>query len=66
MVHDFAVHDDFGSFSGFAAMFPLMINNLFGGFENAPDPLRYAFIGHYRFGGARYRRPHHDKLGGAK
>ncbi len=35
----------FGSFSGFAAAFPLMIKIIYGGFENAPDPLKYAFYG---------------------
>jgi len=57
----------FGSFSGFAAMFPLMINNLFGGFENAPDPLRYAFIGPLVGSAARViSGPISDKFGGAK
>ncbi|MDO8637482.1 MAG: MFS transporter [Dehalococcoidia bacterium] len=35
----------FGSFSGFAAAFPLMISTVYGGFPNAPDPLKYAFLG---------------------
>lgn len=35
----------FGSFSGFAAAFPIMIKTLYGGFEGAPDPLAYAFFG---------------------
>ncbi len=35
----------FGSFSGFAAAFPLMIKEVYGGFPDAPDPLRYAFLG---------------------
>jgi len=35
----------FGSFSGFAAAFPLMIKEVYGGFEGAPDPLKYAFYG---------------------
>jgi NNP family nitrate/nitrite transporter-like MFS transporter len=35
----------FGSFSGFAATFPLMIKEVYGDFENAPDPLSYAFLG---------------------
>jgi NNP family nitrate/nitrite transporter-like MFS transporter len=35
----------FGSFSGFAAAFPLMIKTIYGGFPNAPDPLTYAFLG---------------------
>ncbi len=35
----------FGSFAGFAATFPLMIKEVYGGFDDAPDPLRYAFLG---------------------
>ncbi len=35
----------FGSFSGFAATFPLLIRQIYGGFEGAPDPLTYAFLG---------------------
>jgi NNP family nitrate/nitrite transporter-like MFS transporter len=35
----------FGTFSGLAAAFPLMIKFLYGGFPNAPDPLVYAFYG---------------------
>ncbi|NUQ35984.1 MAG: NarK/NasA family nitrate transporter [Planctomycetaceae bacterium] len=35
----------FGSFSGFAAAFPMMIKSLYGGFPDAPDPLKYAFYG---------------------
>ncbi|HET9063777.1 MAG TPA: nitrate/nitrite transporter [Candidatus Binatia bacterium] len=35
----------FGSFSGLAAAFPLLIRTVYGGFENAPDPLTYAFLG---------------------
>lgn len=35
----------FGSFSGFSAAFPLMIKEIYGGFEAAPDPLKYAFYG---------------------
>ena len=35
----------FGSFSGFAAAFPLMIKTIYGTFPNAPDPLKYAFLG---------------------
>ncbi|MFO0969847.1 MAG: MFS transporter [Gemmataceae bacterium] len=35
----------FGSFSGFAAIFPLLIKKIYGDFENAPDPLTYAFLG---------------------
>lgn len=35
----------FGAFSGFAAQLGLIIVNEYGGFENAPDPLKYAFLG---------------------
>ena len=35
----------FGSFSGFAATFPLLIDKVYGDFDGAPDPLSYAFIG---------------------
>lgn len=35
----------FGSFSGLAASFPLMIRVLYGEFPGAPDPLAYAFLG---------------------
>jgi MFS transporter, NNP family, nitrate/nitrite transporter len=35
----------FGTFSGLAATFPLLIREIFGGFEGAPDPLAWAFLG---------------------
>ncbi|MBZ0274406.1 MFS transporter [bacterium] len=35
----------FGSFSGFAAAFPLMITTIYGVFPDAPDPLKFAFLG---------------------
>lgn len=35
----------FGSFSGLSASFPLLIKSLYGDFPNAPDPLRFAFLG---------------------
>ena len=35
----------FGSFSGLAAAFPLLIKTVYGGFPGAPDPLTYAFLG---------------------
>jgi NNP family nitrate/nitrite transporter-like MFS transporter len=35
----------FGSFSGLSASFALLIREVFGKLENAPDPLRYAFLG---------------------
>jgi NNP family nitrate/nitrite transporter-like MFS transporter len=35
----------FGTFSGLSAVFPLLIRQGFGDFPNAPDPLKYAFLG---------------------
>ncbi len=35
----------FGTFSGLSAAFPLLIKELYGGFPDAPDPLKYAFLG---------------------
>jgi NNP family nitrate/nitrite transporter-like MFS transporter len=35
----------FGTFAGLSAAFPLMIQALYGQFEAAPDPLKYAFYG---------------------
>lgn len=36
----------FGSFSGFAAAFPMLIKSLYGGFgPESPNPLTYAFLG---------------------
>jgi NNP family nitrate/nitrite transporter-like MFS transporter len=35
----------FGSFSGFSATFPLLIATLYGVFPDAPDPLKFAFLG---------------------
>lgn len=35
----------FGTFSGLSAAFPLMMKTLYGGFEGAPDPLKFAFYG---------------------
>jgi NNP family nitrate/nitrite transporter-like MFS transporter len=35
----------FGTFSGFVASTPLLIREVFGGIEGAPDPLAYAWIG---------------------
>ncbi|MDO8670928.1 MAG: MFS transporter, partial [Dehalococcoidia bacterium] len=35
----------FGSFSGLAASFPLLIKEIFGSFPDAPVPLAYAFLG---------------------
>lgn len=35
----------FGAFSGLSAVFPLLIRLVYGGFEDPPDPLAYAFYG---------------------
>jgi len=35
----------FGSFSGYSAAFPMMIRAIYGGFDGAPDPLTYAYLG---------------------
>lgn len=35
----------FGVFSGLAAVFPLLIKNIYSGFEGGPNPLDYAFLG---------------------
>lgn len=57
----------FGSFSGFAATFPLLIKTLYGEFPNAPDPLMYAFLGPLVGSVARVvAGPVSDKYGGAK
>lgn len=57
----------FGSFSGFAAAFPLLIREVFGKVPGAPDPLQYAFLG--ALIGSTIRPPAgwlSDKIGGAK
>lgn len=57
----------FGSFSGFAATFPLLIKTLYGDFPDAPDPLMYAFLGPLVGSIARViAGPVSDKYGGAK
>ena len=57
----------FGGFSGLAATFPLLIKQGFGGFEGAPDPLKYAFWGPLVGSLARVLAgPLSDKLGGAR
>jgi NNP family nitrate/nitrite transporter-like MFS transporter len=56
----------FGSFAGFAAAFPLMIKVVYGGFPNAPDPLKYAFYGPMIGGAVRVLfGPVSDKIGGS-
>ncbi len=56
----------FGAFSGFAAQFGLLINDQFGAFEGAPDPLRYAFLGPLVGSAARVAwGPLCDRFGGA-
>jgi len=35
----------FGSFSGLSAAFPLLIKTVYGKFDGAPDPLKYAYLG---------------------
>lgn len=56
----------FGSFSGLAAVFPLMIRGVYGDFENAPDPLAYAFYGPLIGSAMRVVwGPLADKFGGA-
>lgn len=57
----------FGSFSGFAAVFPLLIKDTYGKFPGGPDALKYAFLG--PLVGAAVRAacgPIADKFGGAK
>lgn len=57
----------FGSFSGYAAAFPLLIKQVYGGFPDAPDPLKYAFLGPLVGAGVRAAfGPISDKLGGAR
>lgn len=56
----------FGAFSGLAAVFPLMIRMVYGGFDNAPDPLTYAFLGPLIGSAMRVLwGPLTDKFGGA-
>ncbi|MBI5236545.1 MAG: hypothetical protein HY886_09910 [Deltaproteobacteria bacterium] len=56
----------FGSFSGYAAAFPLMIKVIYGNFDGAPDPLAYAFYGPLIGGLIRaVTGPIFDKVGGS-
>ena len=57
----------FGSFSGFSAAFPMLIKTLYGGFDGAPDPLAYAYIGPLLGGLVRMLTGGiFDKIGGSK
>lgn len=57
----------FGSFSGFAATFPLMIKEVYGDFDDAPDPLTYAFLGPLVGSAARIvAGPLSDRFGGSR
>lgn len=56
----------FGSFSGFSAAFPMLIKSVYGGFPDAPDPLKYAFYGPLIGSTIRVLMgPPSDKWGGA-
>lgn len=56
----------FGSFAGYAAAFPMMIKTIYGGFDGAPDPLKYAYLGPLIGGLIRViTGPVWDKLGGS-
>jgi NNP family nitrate/nitrite transporter-like MFS transporter len=57
----------FGSFSGFSAAFPMLIKTLYGGFDGAPDPLAYAYLGPLIGGLVRMLTGgFFDKFGGSK
>jgi NNP family nitrate/nitrite transporter-like MFS transporter len=57
----------FGSFSGFSATFPLLIKQVYGGLEGAPDPLTFAFLGPLVGSISRIvAGPISDRLGGAR
>mgnify|MGYP005851019129 CR=1 FL=1 len=57
----------FGTFSGLAATFPLLIKQIYGAFPDAPDPLTYAFLGPLIGSCARiFAGPLSDKVGGAR
>jgi len=56
----------FGGFSGLAAIFPMLIKVLYGDFADAPDPLKYAFLGPLIGAGSRVLFGFvADKVGGA-
>lgn len=55
----------FGSFAGLSAIFPLLIKGIYGDFPNAPDPLKYAFLGPLVGSSMRVLfGPISDKIGG--
>ena len=57
----------FGTFSGLAATFPLLIKQIYGQFPGAPDPLTYAFLGPLIGSIARILAgPLSDRVGGAR
>jgi len=57
----------FGTFSGLAATFPLLIQKIYGDFPDAPDPLAYAFLGPLVGSLARILGgPLSDRVGGAR
>jgi MFS transporter, NNP family, nitrate/nitrite transporter len=57
----------FGSFAGFSGTFALLIRDLFGKFDGAPDPLTYIFLGPLVGSAARVLAgPLVDRFGGAK
>ena len=57
----------FGSFSGYSGAFPMMIKTIYGGFDGAPDPLTYAYLGPLIGGLIRAATgPIFDKWGGSK
>ncbi|WP_119352431.1 MFS transporter [Azohydromonas sediminis] len=57
----------FGAFSGLSATFPLLIRQIYGGFEGAPDPLAWAFYGPLVGSASRViAGPLSDRLGGAR
>lgn len=57
----------FGGFSGLAATFPLLIREVYGVFEGAPDPLAWAFWGPLVGSASRViAGPISDRFGGAR
>lgn len=57
----------FGSFSGLSATFPLLIKQIYGPLEGAPDPLAFAFYGPLVGSAARVLAgPVSDRFGGAR